>query len=155
MTTLRPLDIHRDWPWVREHIQCLLCEDTRGIVAERDGEIIGAMIADSWTENSCQVHNGVTDPMAFRCGLHVEFARYVFGDCGRKMMIGLTPSNLPKAIKINAHYGFTEFTRIPDAYADGVDYIVYRMTADECPYFGDDHGIQQKPASTAATAHAA
>lgn len=132
---LRALNIHTDWPWVRDVIKCLLVEDTQGIVCERDGEIIGAMIADSFTFNSCQVHNGVTDPMAFRSDLHREFARHIFGTCGRKMMIGLTPANLPKAIKLNAHYGFKEFTRIPDGFADGVDYIVYRMTADECPYY--------------------
>ena len=147
MITLRALHIPTDWGWVRHHIQCVLCEDTRGIVAERDGKIVGAMIADSWTENSCQVHNGILDPLAFKAGLHAEFARYVFGECGRKMMLGLTPANLPKAIKLNAHYGFTEFTRIPEGYADGVDYIVYRMTSNECPYWEQDDGMEQTSAA--------
>ena len=121
--------------WLKTHVKCVICEDTKGIVALRDGVIVAMMIADSWTENSCQVHNAVTDPLVFKHGLHVEFAEYVFGFAKRKMMLGLVPSNNEKAIKIDLHYGFQEIARIPNAISDGVDYIVMQMTADECPYY--------------------
>ena len=138
MITFRAIDILTspgDVEWLRNNIKCVLCEDTKGIVAERDGVIVGMMVADSWTENSCQVHQAVADTLAFKHGLHIEFAEYVFGVAGRKMMLGLTPSDNAEAIKLNEHYGFTEFTRVPDAVRDGVDYIVYRMTAADCLYY--------------------
>ena len=136
MITFRALNLRSpDVAWLREHIKCVLCEDTRGIVSERDGAVVGMMVADSWTENSCQVHSAVTDPLAFKHGLHVEFAEYVFGASGRRQMLGLVPSDNAKAIKINEHYGFTEFARVPDAVRDGVDYIVMRMTAEDCRYY--------------------
>ena len=136
MITFRALNLRSpDITWLREHVQCVLCEDTKGIVAERDGAIVGMMVADSWTANSCQVHNAVTDTLAFKHGLHVEFADYVFGVCGRKMMIGLVPSDNAKAIKINNHYGFTQIACVPDALSDGVDYLVMQMTSDECRYY--------------------
>jgi hypothetical protein len=138
--TFRPLDIHRDWPWVKDNVRCVLCEDTRGIIAERDGRIVAAFIMDSWTETSVQCHQAIHDPLVFKHGYHVKTAQYIFGDAGRKLMIGLTPSDNEKAIKLNKHYGFTESFRVPDAVREGVDYVVMTMTADECPYFGESNG---------------
>jgi hypothetical protein len=131
-----------DWNWVRENIQCVICEDTRGVVAERSGKIVSAFVADSWTENSVQCHQAVLDPMALKAGIHREFARYVFGEAGRKVMIGLTPSDRPKAIRLNEHYGFTEAYRLKDGVRDGVDYIVMTMTAEQCRYYdGETNGV--------------
>lgn len=135
MITLRALRIPDDWEWVRTHVKCVLCEDTRGVVAEKDGEIISAFIADSWSENSVQVHQAILDMAALRAGIHREFARWVFGETGRKMMVGLVPATNEKALRLNEHYGFHEHTRIPDGFAEGVDYVVHLMRADECNYY--------------------
>jgi len=124
-----------DIPWLKEHVKCVLCEDTKGIVAERDGVIVAMYVLDSWSHNSVQCHHAVLDPLAFKHGIHIEVVRYVFGVCGRKLIIGLTPANNAKAVRIAKHLGFTEHTRIPDAYDVGVDYIIFRMTAEECPYY--------------------
>lgn len=127
---------HSDW--VREVIAPVFCEDTRGIVALRDdNSIAGAIIMDSWAPNSVQVHIGAETPLVFKHGLHKEAANYIFNTAGRNVVIGLTPSNNEKAIKINKHLGFKEIFRVPDAYLDGVDYIVFRMDRHECTYLED------------------
>jgi hypothetical protein len=132
---MRQLDVMRDWPTIKKHAKVILCEDTKGIVAEENGEILAAFIADSWSETSVQVHQMVLNRKALREGIHRIFANWIFGFAGMKMMIGLTPGDNEKAIRLNRHYGFKEFARVPDAYCEGVDYIIFHMTADECNYF--------------------
>jgi hypothetical protein len=91
-------------------------------------------VFDSWSPNSVQCHQAVTDPLVFKHGFHRMAADYVFNRAGRNLMIGLTPSDNEAAIKLNEHYGFREAWRVPDGYDKGVDYIVYMMHRDECPY---------------------
>ena len=128
-----PFNFHRHGKWAKLLVEMVLCEDTKGIVAERNNVPIGVIILDSWTHNSVQCHIGVTDPL---CLTKIPYivAEYVFITAGRKMLIGLTPSNKEKAIRLNKHFGFTEITRIPDAYADGIDYIIYQMKKEDCKY---------------------
>jgi hypothetical protein len=146
--TFRALDIKRDWPIIRDKVQCVLCEDTRGVVAERDGKLAGAFIFDSWTPNSVQSHQLLLDPMALKAGLHREAANYVYGVAGRKLIIGLTPSDNAKALKLNKHYGFTEAYRLQDGVRDGVDYVVMVMHRDDCPYYEEKpDGVQQRSAA--------
>ncbi len=120
--------------WVKEHVECVFCDDMTGIIAVRGDTIVGAMIADSWTYSSVQVHNAIIDPMCFKHGMHIKFADYVFNTVGRSQMIGLVPADNAKAIKLNLHYGFTEVVRLPDAYRVGVDYIIMRLLKSECKY---------------------
>jgi hypothetical protein len=120
--------------WVKQVINPVFCEDTKGIVALKNGKPVGAFLGDQWTPTSVQTHVGVTDPMCLKHGLHKEFARWVFITCNRRMMIGLTPSNNEKAIKINKHFGFVEIGRLKDAYAEGVDYIQYLLKREDCKY---------------------
>ena len=156
MITFRALDIQRDWPIIREKVQCVLCEDTRGVVAERDGQFAGCFVFDSWTENSCQSHQLLLDPMALKAGLHVEAANYAFGDCNRKIVLGLTPGDNERALKLNRHYGFVEIYRLPDGVRDGVDYVVMALYRDTCPYFERErYGIQQDSDAAAVSQNAA
>jgi hypothetical protein len=128
--------IHKQW--VKRVINPVLTEDTRGVIAVRDdGSIAGAIIMDSWAPNSCQVHIGAETSLVFKYGLHKEAARYIFKDAGRKIALGLTPSNNMKAVKANKHLGFEEVGRIPDGYSDGVDYIIFRLDRDKCEYLED------------------
>lgn len=129
-----PFSRARHGGWVKENVECVFCDDMRGVIAIRDEFIVGAMIADSWTYTSVQVHNAITDPICFKHGIHIKFADYVFNTCGRSQMIGLVPSDNKKALKLNLHYGFKEVTRLPDAYRDGVDYVIMRLLKSECKY---------------------
>jgi hypothetical protein len=132
--TFRALDLHYDYDYVKTLIEAVICDDTKGIVAERDGRRVGAVLFDSWTLNSVQVHIGIEDPLVFKHGLHREVCVYAFLTCGTKMMLGLVPSNNAKAIKLNTHFGFEEVARIKDALEDGVDYIIMQLNKSECKY---------------------
>jgi hypothetical protein len=143
----RPLNVGRDWGWVREHVKCVLCEDTKGVIAERDGEIVGACIADSWAPGSCMGHFAATTPMVWRAGLHKEFFRWVFAN--RAILIGVTPADKVAAIRMNRHLGFRELTRIPDGFDEGVDYIVFQMRRDECRWIEHETTAENKRTAAA------
>jgi len=131
--TYVPFSFEKHGRWAKELIHPLFCEDTKGVVAEKDGKPVGAIILDSWTKTSVQCHVGVENVMCLR-KLQYEVADYVFNVCGRKLLIGLTPANNEKAIRINKTFGVKEHTRIPNAFEEGVDYIVYLMTKEDCRF---------------------
>ena len=119
--------------WVKELIDPVFCEDTKGIVAVKDGEPIGVMLLDQWTETSVQCHIGIVNPICLR-RMPYEFCNYVFNTCGRKILIGLTPADNKKAMRLNEHLGFKEVMRMKDAYKQGVDYVMYLMDKTTCKY---------------------
>ena len=119
------------WPWVVENVQCLWCEDTCGIVAiDAKEQIVGALVLDSWTHTSVHTHFAVTNPMAIRRGLFDETYKYVFETSGRRMMIGATPADRVKALKLVKHLGWTEQLRLKDGFDEGVD-MVYSLYTKE------------------------
>jgi len=128
-----PFDYARHGQWVHDLLNPTFCDDTKGIVAEIDGKPVGVMLLDQWTETSAQCHVGLTNAMCLK-RLPYEFANYFFNTCDKEILIGLTPADNKKAIKINKHFGFKEVYRMKDAYKKGIDYIVYRMERDDCPF---------------------
>lgn len=121
-----------DWPWVKARAAPILCEDTKGIIAEdKNGAILAAAVFDSWSHTSCHVHIAMDNVMVIRHGFLEEIKNYVFNTAGRKIMLGVTPSNNLRALKFNRHAGMVEIFRIEDGYDHGVDYVVTRMTKEE------------------------
>ena len=135
MITFRALDLPHDLLLLKQHVQCNWCEDTKGIVAERDGEVVAVYVFDNWSPNSVQCHQWVGDPLVFKAGLHKVAAEYIFGTCDRGIMVGLVPADNDKARKLNEHYGFHVEHVLKDGYQPGVDYLVYTMRAEDCPYW--------------------
>ena len=111
-----------------------LSDDTRGIIALSDMNIPGGIVLfDQFTDTACMAHIAVSNPMALR-GMHVEAFNYAFRQLGLKMILGVVAGNNKKALKLNAHFGFSEIARIKDAYAEGIDQVVLQMLAEDCKY---------------------
>ena len=125
-----------DWGWVNQQVGILQVEDTTGIMAiDTDtNTTVGACIMDNWTANSVQAHFMITDPMVLRHGFIEECFDYIFNHAGRRYIYGFVPGNNEKALKLNAHMGFTEILRLPDAFTDGVDYVVMQLRREDCKY---------------------
>lgn len=126
-----------DWPEISDCLKVVLMENTKGMVCEHEGQLLAAMVCDSWTENSVQCHIMVMDRRALRHGFHKECANYVFTQADRKKMIGIVPSDNEKALKLDKHFGFEELCRIEDAFSDGVDAVVMELKRENCPYWQD------------------
>lgn len=138
MIYFAPLEPSVHWNWVKERARPLLCEDTCGIIALRDtGEILAAVVFDSFTVTTCMVHLAIDNPLALRHGLLSEAAHYLFNVRNRIKIFGMTPSDNKRALKFNKHMGWRELYRVKDAYDIGVDYVVQEMTKEECPWLLD------------------
>lgn len=121
------------YPFITEVLDPVLCDDTNGIVAFNvdTQEILACSVMDNWTKKSCQIHVWVGNPFAIKHGFVHETFEYIYLTCGREKVFGLTPANNDKAIKFNKHVGFREVFRLPEAYDDGVDYILFQMNKEE------------------------
>ena len=126
-----------DWGWVRQHLPLKRVEDTSGIVAvDLDAHAtVAACVFDTWTDNSVQTHLVITNATVIRHGFFEEIADYVYNVTGRKLMIGLVPSNLKKVIEMDKKIGFQELVTIPDAISDGVGVVVLTMTKEQCRFY--------------------
>ena len=89
---------------------------------------------DNWTKSSCQVHIAIDNPFCIKAGFLSEAARHIHIACNRKYIFGLVPANNVKAYLFDLKIGFKEVARIPDAFAEGVDYIIVRMSKEENPW---------------------
>jgi|TARA_R110000824_G_scaffold46077_3_gene132840 hypothetical protein len=110
------------------------CEDTRGITAldPKKGPL-GICLMDTWTTNSVQIHIWIGNPMIIKRGFLNEIFGFIFGkDSGRKMVMGITPSDNKKALKFIAHVGMKEIHRVPDGFSDGIDAVITLMKKDDC-----------------------
>lgn len=132
----RPFDGPTDWGWVNQQVPILQVEDTSGIVAEdtTTGERVGACVFDNWTPNSVQCHFALTSPMVLRHGFLEVCFDYVFNFGGKRYMYGLVPGDNAKALKLNRRLGFTEEARLPEAFKDGVDYVLMQLRREDCKF---------------------
>ena len=131
--------MQRDWGWVCAQVPLTYVEDTCGIMAVdlETGKTVGAVIFDNWTANSVQTHFIITTPMLLRHGFLEQAYDFIFNEKGCKFMYGLVPSNNHKACTLNKHMGFTEKTRMTDAYADGVDFILMELKRENCKFLNN------------------
>ena len=118
-----------------------LCVDSRGVMAldEESGDLQAAVIFDSWSYNSCQIHVWIGNPFVLKHG----FAEAVFGfsfgaDSGRELVIGVTPADNDKALKFIKNIGFIEAYRVKDGYKKGVDYVMTTIRKEDCRYISHD-----------------
>jgi hypothetical protein len=128
----KPMTNMLEWTWIKERTHAIRCEDTQGIVAYREGEIQAAAAFDSFTDSACSVHIAMDNPFAIKYGFLREIANHLFITCGRKRIFGLVPSNNVKALAFDYKIGMKELTCIPNAVAEGVDYVVLHMPKEEC-----------------------
>jgi len=125
-----------DWGFVQKYAPILRVEDTTGIMAidEDTNTTVGAAIMDTWTPNSVQMHLIAIDPLVFRHGFMEEVFDFIFNVKNLGYIYGMVRETNTKALKIDAHMGFREILRLPDAWAVGEDIIVVELKKEDCIY---------------------
>jgi len=118
------------WEWATAQTGASWSTDTRGLVAvDAQDQPVGVVILYAWTETAVSAHFAVTNPLALRPGkLFDETYKFVFETCDRMMMLGATPGDKPKALKLIKHLGWEMLYRLPDGYAKDVDMIYSRYS---------------------------
>ncbi len=134
MIDFKPLTDATEWQWVKSRTGVICVEDSQGIVAYRNGEIVAVCVIDTIVADSVHVHFAVDYPLVIKHGFFHEIARHVFEVLGKQRMFGLVPANNEKALKIDKNIGFKEVARVPHGYKTGVDLVVMKMEREECRF---------------------
>ena len=134
MIFFKPLNNDQEWFWVKSRTGVIQCEDTQGIVAYKDADIVAVCVIDTITADSVNVHFAVEYPLVIKHGYFDEIARHVFESLGKQRMFGLVPAGNAKALKIDQNIGFREVARIPHGYRTGEDLVVLKMEREECRF---------------------
>ena len=130
------------WPSIPDEGRPVVSENLTGIVAHDEaGELVAACCFDNWSFNSCQIHIYINNPFVLKHGFAREVFNYAFNTCGKNIVIGVTSADNAKALKFIDHIGLKEIFRIPDGYKEGVDFVLTRITKDECIWITDDERL--------------
>lgn len=135
-----PMKLDAEFKWLQHRSKCAKCDDTNGIVVYRGKKLVGAVVMDSWSYNSCTIHIAIEDMLAFKHGFPEEVFKYIFETAGKGVVIGITPSDNLKALAFNKRVGLVEIYRIKDAYDVGIDYVVQELRKENCKYLRIEDG---------------
>ena len=129
------------YDWIIDQTGLHISSAFRAIEAieEKTGRIVGMVGYDDWTPNSVSMHMAIAYPMAVRTLVGPAFS-YPFLEAQRKVILGVTPGDNERALKLNRHLGLREIYRIRDGWLDGVDMVIQEMRRDECRWIGEFHG---------------
>lgn len=122
-----------DWGWVTQHVPMKRVEDTCGIIAvDLDtNETVAAAIFDNILRNSVQASLIVSNSIVLRHGFLEAASDYAYSYLNAEWMYALVAEINAKAVRLNKRLGFLEKMRMPDAYGDGIDFIVMSCHRDQ------------------------
>ena len=127
---LRP----RHQQWIKSRTMHPWVEDTRGIVALRRGQLVGAFIFDSCTGYSANVHFCLDTPMVLKTDfLNVGFS-YAYNILGLGVLFAGIPGTNIRMCRLAERVGFKPLGELENAIGPGVDRIIYQMLRDECTW---------------------
>jgi hypothetical protein len=133
---IRPFSGPHDWGWIQQEVGLLRVEDTSGFMGinTEKNETVMACIMDNWLNSCVQLHFICTNTMALRYNFIETCFDFVFNEKGMNSAYAMIAQNNKKSLKIAKHMGFVEKTRLKDAYADGIDFILFEMLRKDCKY---------------------
>ena len=140
MISFLPMTRKEEWEWIHARAECVLAADTKGVVAYKDGKIVAIVALDSWAHNSVHIHLAIEDPHVLRHGLREEVFNYIFNDCDKGVIIGVTPASNVKALRFNKHIGFEEVFRLKDGFEVGIDFVVTEYRKENCKFIRKEDG---------------
>ena len=140
MITIHPMTTKEEWDWIADRAECVYCADSKGIVAYRDNKLVGAVAFDHWSLNSCHIHIAVEDMLIFKHDFREAVFDYIFNQCDRGLIVGITPACNERALRFIKHIGFVEVFRLKDGYEEGIDFVVTEYRKENCKYIRKEDG---------------
>jgi hypothetical protein len=130
MMELVPLtDFHKEW--VQARTQHPWVEDSVGLVVLDNLQPLGAVVLDSFTDNSATVHFCCDKPR----GIHklvIFGARMAFVELGLECVFAGIPSTNTKAINLANKLGFQMLGEMPNAISHGIDRTMMILEKENC-----------------------
>jgi RimJ/RimL family protein N-acetyltransferase len=112
--------------------------DAKGIMAVREGRILGMVVFDGFTETIAQAHVALDSPRAMAALVHPAF-QYAFLQAGRIALVTFLDSRNTGAVRLVEGLGFREKGRCADGVALGGDLIFYEMRRERCRFLPRSH----------------
>lgn len=109
--------------------------DTRGIGLERAGELVAAVLYDTFTVNNVNMHVASAEGRHWCTPYFLRAVfTYPFVVCGVKRVTGIAPVSLRAARRLYERLGFREEARLRMTARDGGDSVCYVMWKEDCRY---------------------
>jgi hypothetical protein len=111
--------------------------DARGVAYLAEGkEEPGAMVIyDRWSHNGAEAHVWSCAPGAFFDKKYLQaIFEYPFLQCGRGVVVAVTPSDSAESLALSMALGFRESYRVRDYWKPGVDMVIKEMRKEECKW---------------------
>lgn len=140
MITFHPMQFKEEWDWLVKRAEVCRTETTKGICAYDGDDLVGMVAIDNWTHNSCRMHIAVDNMLIFKHGFPETVFDYVFNECDKGLIIGITPGHLDNVLRFNRHVGFIEKYRIKDGFEEGIDSVVQEKRKEDCKYLRNIDG---------------
>ena len=125
----RPMTMY-DAILMKDEINVPLVDDGRGFVIQDDeGRELAKVMCCNFTENSCFVHMVIRDSAVLQNNyLAREIFHFTFTVLGRTMLLATASSLNEGSLALQRGYGFEEVCRIADAFSDGDDMVISKLT---------------------------
>lgn len=121
--------------WAQSRLQCEFRSDAKAIGLERNGDIAGAVVFDTFSPGDCLVHL-VSD--GSRRWLTREFITrsmaYPFLQIGQPRISCIISSGNTDSLRFTRHFGWTQEGVLREAGAEGEDLILFGMLRRECRF---------------------
>lgn len=126
-----------NYGWLASRAQLCIGPQFRAIEAVGpDGRVHAACGYDSWTQNAVSMHVALDNPAALRALLGPGF-RIPFVEFGKGVVLATVLSTNARSLALVPKLGFREVARLREAWAKGVDLVLFEMRREECRFLGE------------------
>lgn len=126
-----------DYPWIASRAQLCIGPQFRAIKAvDEAGRVHGCVGYDAWTQNAVSMHVALDNPAALRALLGPGF-RIPFVEFGKGVVLATVLSTNARSLALVPKLGFREVARLREAWAKGVDLVLFEMRREECRFLGE------------------
>ena len=140
MMTFHAMESEEEWDWIAARAECVYCADSKGMVAYEDGKLVGAVAFDHWSHNSVHIHIAVDNMLIFKHGWPEAVFDYIFNQCDKGIILGITPACNERSVRFIKHIGFVEVFRLKDGFEEGIDFVVTEYRKENCKYIRKENG---------------
>lgn len=138
MSTRLIIDDERVYQFLRtQGVEVPRAADQQGIGLERDGELVGGVLYERYSEQNLWAHMAGVGNWITKSLLKAAF-QYPFVQLGVRNLWGSVDASNEKARRLDEHLGFKPHAVLEGAAKDGGDVIIYRMTREECRFLHKD-----------------
>jgi hypothetical protein len=117
---------------LKEETNICLPDDGRGFVVVEGEYELAKVLCCNFTETACYVHMSISDSKVLQDNyLAKELFHFTFEVLGRTLLLATASSLNEGSLALQRAYGFEEVCRIADAFSEGEDMVLSKLTREK------------------------